>query len=215
LKCGLKKIVKYSIEIISENKREKFHVIFNLFKTFKTRLMLVLYSTDLIGRDPMKIAIRFLLIGMFILIAVCPLWAANSDNHDLTVTIAAINELNVSGNLTITIDTATAGQEPNPETDATSTIDYTTNSATNKKITGQYAIQSGNDDHLIIKADITSTSGTTMGPLTLADTTAVDLVTGLQQCADAGETLTYECTATVEQGVGNHVFRVTYTLTDQ
>ena len=155
------------------------------------------------------------MIGIFILLAVCPLWAANSDNHDLTVTIAAINELNVSGNLQITIDTATAGQEPNPETDATSTIDYTTNSATNKKITGQYAIQSGNDNHLIIEAEITSTSGTSMGQLTLADTSAIDLVTGLQQCADAGETLTYEATATVEQTVGNHVFRVTYTLTDQ
>jgi len=163
----------------------------------------------------MKIITRIFLIGIFILIAVCPLWASNSDNHDLTVTIAAINELNVSGNLGITIDTATAGQQPNPETDATSTIDYTTNSATNKKITGQYAIQSGNDDHLIIKAEITSTSGTSMGSLTLADTTSVDLVTALQQCADAAETLTYEVTATVEQDVGNHVFRVTYTLTDQ
>jgi hypothetical protein len=163
----------------------------------------------------MKMFARISLIMIFLVLLICPLWASNQDSHTLTVTIAAINELNVSGNLGITIDTATAGQEPVSETDATSTVDYTTNSATNKKITGQYAISSGNDDHLIIEATLTSTSGTSLGQMTLGDVSSIDLVNGLQQCADAGETLTYEVTATVEQDVGNHVFVVTYTLTDQ
>ena len=162
----------------------------------------------------MKLGIRILLGICIILMMTCPLMAANNDNHDVTVTVSAINELTVSGNIVITIDAAVAGQPPTFETDNTSTMSYTTNSATNKKVTGQYSV-TGGEIGLTFEATVTSTSGASAGQVTLIAASATDVITGLTQCADADETLTYEVTATVGAGVGDHVYTVTYTLTDQ
>ncbi|MCD6217279.1 hypothetical protein J7L05_05395 [bacterium] len=162
----------------------------------------------------MKLVTRILLGIFIVMMMTCPLMAANTDNHDVTVTVSAINELAVSGNITITIDSATAGQPPNTETDATSTLSYTTNSSTNKKITGQYTVTNG-EVGLTLEATVTSTSGTSAGKVTLIAASATDVITALIQCNDADETLTYDATATSSAVLGDHVYTVTYTLTDQ
>jgi hypothetical protein len=162
----------------------------------------------------MKAIMRAIFIFGILILLSCPLWAGNTDNHDLTVTISAINEIDVSGNLSITIDTATAGQQPNSETDSTSTLSYTTNSATDKKITAQYSVVGG-DTGITIEATADSASGTSQGQQTVISAGAVDLIRDLTQCADAAQQLEYEVTATVDATVGNHVFTITYTLTDE
>ena len=155
-----------------------------------------------------------LLIITIMILASCPLWAANTDSHDLTVTISAINEIDVSGDLGVTIDTATPGQQPDSVQDSTSTLSYTTNSATNKKITAQYSV-AGDDTGITIEATAASASGTSLGQQTVISAGAVDLINALTQCADANQQLTYDVTATVAAVVGSHVFTITYTLTDQ
>jgi hypothetical protein len=160
----------------------------------------------------MKAIIKLIAVVAFVFLMSCPLWATNSDSHNVTVAISAINEVNVSGPITMTISTATAGQQPDPVQDATSTLDYTTNSATNKKITAGYTV--ADDAGITLEATVTSTSGNSEGIQTLG-TVAVDVITFLSQCVDAGETITYDATATVDALVGNHVFTVTYTMVDQ
>lgn len=160
----------------------------------------------------MKAFIKLIVVVVFVSILSCPLWAANSDSHDVTVTISAINEVNVSGAITMTINSATAGQQPDPVQDATSTLDYTTNSASNKKITAAYTVADATG--ITLETTVTSTSGNSAGQQTLG-TVAVDVITFLSQCVDAGETITYDATATVDALVGDHVFTVTYTMVDQ
>ncbi len=162
----------------------------------------------------MKLGTRIILGICIILMMTYPLMAADNDNHDVTVTVSAINELAVSGNIVITIDSATAGDPPNSENDATSTLSYTTNSASNKKVTGQYSVTNG-EVGLTLEATITSTSATSAGKVTLIAASATDVITGIIQCDDADETLTYDVTATSAATVGDHVYTVTYTLTDQ
>lgn len=63
-------------------------------------------------------------------------FAAGSDSHTVTVTVSAINELSISGgNLTLTVNTATAGSEPSDATDSTTRDLLWTTNATSKKIT--------------------------------------------------------------------------------
>ena len=160
----------------------------------------------------MRTYLKIMIAIMFVGLLTCPLMAADTDNHAVTVTISAINEVNVSGPITITINSATPGQQPDPAQDATSTMDYTTNSASNKKITAQYAV--ADDTGITFQATVTSTSGVSAGQVTLA-TSANDVITFLSQCVDAGETITYDVTATVLATVGDHVYTVTYTMVDQ
>jgi hypothetical protein len=62
--------------------------------------------------------------------------ALNTAEHTVTVTVEAINEAAITGgDLILTINTATAGQEPDDAVDNTTCdLDWTTNEAT-KKIT--------------------------------------------------------------------------------
>ncbi len=62
--------------------------------------------------------------------------ASNTDNHTVTVTVSAINELAIAGgSVTLTIHTATAGSDPDAQVDnTTASLAWTTNESS-KKIT--------------------------------------------------------------------------------
>ena len=61
-------------------------------------------------------------------------FAADTDSHQVTVEVMPINELALDGgDVYLLINTATAGEDPDPATDASASLRWTTNES-NKKI---------------------------------------------------------------------------------
>ncbi len=136
--------------------------------------------------------------------------AANNDNHQVTVTVSVINELAVTGgDITLSLNTATPGSDPDDDTDATTGLLWTTNEAS-KKIT---AATDNAGATFTLRVTATGVSGgTTSGEITLS-TTATDYVTGVATTT-GGCTSSYRASATAAQGNGSDVHVVTFTLTD-
>ena len=153
-----------------------------------------------------KLALAILVVAL-----VAPgIMAANTASHTVTVTVAAINELAITGgNLTLTINSATAGSEPDAVTDATTCdLDWTTNEAT-KKITVETDLAS--PDFTLNVTATNVTGGTAAGQVTVSDT-AADFVTGISTTT-GGCDLSYEGSATASDGTGSDVHTILYTLT--
>lgn len=136
--------------------------------------------------------------------------AANNDSHQVLVQVSAINELAISGaNLTLTIDSATAGSEPDDATDSTTTdLLWTTNQAS-KKITVATSLASQNFTLKVVAQNVSG--GTAASEVTLS-TTAQDFTTAIATTTGSCD-LAYTARATAAQGTGSDVHTVTYTLT--
>ena len=136
--------------------------------------------------------------------------AANNDNHQVTVQVSAINELAITGaNLTLTINNATAGSEPDDATDST-TCDllWTTNQAS-KKITVATSLASPNFTLKVVAQNVSG--GSAASEVTLS-TTAQDLVTAIATTIGDCD-LAYTVSATAADGTGSDIHTVTYTIT--
>jgi rhamnose utilization protein RhaD (predicted bifunctional aldolase and dehydrogenase) len=138
--------------------------------------------------------------------------AANTADHTVTVTVEAINEAAITGgNLTLTINTATAGQEPDDAVDNTSCdLDWTTNEDT-KKITVETDLAAPTFTLKVLAQNVTGV-GAAAAEVTLS-TTPTNFVTGVAETT-GGCDLQYTASATAAQGTGSDVHTVTYTLTD-
>lgn len=136
--------------------------------------------------------------------------AATSDNHTVTVTVNAINELAiVGGNVTLTINTSTAGSDPNNDVDATAGIVWTSNE-TGKKATIQTDLAAPT---FTLKAVATGVSGGSAASEVTVSTTPQDLITGIATTTGSG-TIQYTSIATSAQGTGSDVHTVTITIVD-
>lgn len=135
--------------------------------------------------------------------------AADNDNHQVTVTVNAINELAVTGgDITLTISTATPGSNPDAVSDNTCGLLWTTTEASKKitVVTDQAAA------NYTLKVEATSVSGgTSAGQLTLTNV-AQNFVTGVATTIGSC-TLSYDASATAAQGAGTVVHVITYTIT--
>ncbi|MGA1794770.1 MAG: hypothetical protein ACMUIL_02825 [bacterium] len=142
-------------------------------------------------------------------------YTADNDSHQVTVTVAAINELAITGgNITLTIDTAVAGSNPTDDTDSTCSLDWTTNQ-TARKITVETSVAVPPQlFSLTVDAAVTLGGGIEPGPaITLTHGAgASDFITGVATEL-GGATLTYSASATAAQGTGSDVHTVTFTLT--
>ena len=136
--------------------------------------------------------------------------AGTSANHTVTVTVSAINEVAISGgNITLTINSATAGSNPDDASDAaTCDLLWTTNE-TSKKITAATNLASPDFTLTVQAANVSG--GTSAGQITLSDT-AQDFVTGIATTVGSCD-LSYVGSATAAQGTGSDVHTVTYTIT--
>jgi len=146
-------------------------------------------------------------------IGISPALGANSDSHTVTVTVNTINELTITGgNVTLTINAAVAGAEPTDATDASTSLDWTTNDTNTKKIT----VGTDIDPTYTLTVEATGVSGGTgqaAATLTLA-AGAQDLVRDVS--LTTGDcTLSYTASATAALGTGTDTHTVTYTLIDQ
>lgn len=137
-------------------------------------------------------------------------FAGTTASHTVTVDVQAINEVVVSGgNVTLTINTATAGSEPDAQTDTSTSLAWTSNS-TGKKITAETDVAA---PAFTLTVEATAVSGgTSAGPITLS-TTAQSFVTGVATTT-GGATLSYGASATASDGTGTEAHTVVYTITD-
>ncbi len=137
---------------------------------------------------------------------------AQSATQDVTIVIADINEISVSGNLTLTINSATAGSNPDDATDNTTSYSITTN-GTLKKITGQLDVVYAAG--ISLKVNLSApTGGTSQGQKTLT-TIAQDLVTGISGLAESAIQIAYTASATpaVPPNGAGETHTVTFTIT--
>lgn len=154
---------------------------------------------------------KTLFISIIVALCVCVAGVAlatSSVNHTVTVTVSAVNEVAIAGgNVTLTINSATAGSDLDDATDST-TCDllWTTNEAS-KKMTVATDLAAPDFTLKVVAQNVSG--GTAASEVTLG-TTAADFVTGLT----AGSCdLAYTASATAAQGTGSDVHTVTYTIT--
>lgn len=141
----------------------------------------------------------------------CSVFAAQVGTTSVTFSFQAIDEIAVTGAPTLTINSAVAGQQPQPVTDSSSTYSISTNGS-NKRITASLSKPMPADTTLEIQ--LTSPgSGTSMSYVTLS-TVAADVVTGISHVAAANRTIAYRFRATTAAGVLTDSCTVTLTLTD-
>jgi hypothetical protein len=138
-------------------------------------------------------------------------WAGETDNHQVTVVVNPINEIAVTGgNITLNINTATAGNEPNAATDRTCDLLWTTNE-TYKKITVVSSL--AKIRYTLIVAAKNLNSGTTMSEV-IVGPQAVDFITNISKTTGSCD-LQYVANATAAAGAYTETHTtVIYTLTD-
>ena len=135
-----------------------------------------------------------------------------SANHTVTVQVAAINEIAITGgNITLTINTATAGSEPDEVTDNSSCDLLWTTTEASKKITVA-TDQASPTFELRVKPKFVTGGTGVSGEVTLT-TSAQDFVTDVATTTGNCD-LQYKAIATANDGTGSELHTVTYTLTD-
>lgn len=156
----------------------------------------------------------------FILILVCgilspalPVQAQQTGSQTITILVEDINEISISGGPgNLTINTASAGSQPDDETDSSTTYSLTTN-CSSKKISG--AINVNMPQGVTLQVNMAAPSGaSSLGYVTLSSSPS-DLVTGITKIHATGLTITYRLSATVSAGIvslGSK--KVTFTITD-
>lgn len=157
------------------------------------------------------------LLALAVLVVGAPPAAfAQTDTQDVTIIVEDINEIAISGNVTLTINSATGGGDPDDATDATTSYDLTTNGS-GKKITGILDGEYETGISLSITLAAPAASGTSAGAQTLNMLTAVDLVTAIANVSEVGLGISYTASATsaaVPNGVAGETQTVTFTVTD-
>jgi len=135
---------------------------------------------------------------------------ANVASQQVAINVAEINVIAVNGTINMTINSATAGQAPDPAT-ANATYALTSN-GTDKKISAE--LDSAMPTGLSLFATMAAPTGaTSAGKVQLSDS-ASDLVTSITQVRGSGLSLAYEAVATVDATPDNVTRTVTYTITN-
>ena len=135
---------------------------------------------------------------------------SNTATQNVSINVAEIAVIAVSGNISMTINAATAGQAPDAAT-ASSSYNVTTN-GTDKKITAE--LDQKMPKGLTLNATMAAPEGAeSEGKQALSDK-AVNLVTGITQVRGTGLSLNYEAVATVDADPDSYTRTVTYTITN-
>ena len=158
----------------------------------------------------MKCVLGILAISVLVIGLTAVVWAAGNDDHSVTVTVSAINEVAiVGGGVTLTINSATAGSDPDDDTDNTTCdLNWTTNEAS-KKITVQ--TDEGSPTFVLKVVAQNESGGTAASEVTLS-TSPADFVTGVATTTGTCD-LQYTASADASDGTGSDNHTVTYTLT--
>lgn len=139
--------------------------------------------------------------------------AAETADQTVTFTVSAINEIAVVGDVTLTIDSATAGGAIAPATDASTTYGVTTN-GTGKKITAN--LSEAMPVGLTLEVNLAApTDATSTNYVDISAVGAKDVVTGISNKSESDLGITYRLTALPTAAPVSAATRtVTFTLTD-
>ena len=126
------------------------------------------------------------------------------------------------GDVTLTISTATAGQEPDSVTDEATGLRYYA-TAPKHKITVKTSLSSQNFTltveaiNIVTGGDGGASGGTAQGVVTLSTTPRVFIIDIKKGTSEVPHTCTlkYTASATVSQGTGSDVHTITYTIVKQ
>jgi hypothetical protein len=137
--------------------------------------------------------------------------AADTDNHQVTVQVTAINEVGITGgNITLTINSASAGSQPTDAVDnSTCDLAWSTNQSS-KKITVQSNLGTPTFSLKVVAQNVT---GGTAGSEVTVSTSAQDFVSSISTTVGSCD-LQYTASATLGDGTGSDVHTITYTMTD-
>jgi hypothetical protein len=141
---------------------------------------------------------------------------AQTDSHTMSVTVSAINVIDVDNNVSLTINSATAGQQPTAVSDnTTANLSWTTNGSGKKiQVKTGAALPSGLTLTVLAQNITKVGSGTpaAAGTVTLSDTDQ-DFVTSAGKSAGTCD-LNYTASATVDADIQANTITVTYTVTN-
>jgi hypothetical protein len=150
------------------------------------------------------------LIALSLMCGLAGLAAAQTVTQTVTFQVDAINQIAFTGNPSLVVNTALAGNNPNTATNSV-TWAVTTNQS-NAKIAASLNAALPTDVTLSVNL-APPTGATTAGSQSLS-TTSVDLVTGITRVAESSLAVTYTLSATAAAGVVASTTRtVTYTIT--
>ncbi|HAY36851.1 MAG: hypothetical protein P8H65_04345 [Rhodothermales bacterium] len=135
---------------------------------------------------------------------------ANVASQQVTINVNEIAVISVVGNVSMTINAATAGQAPDAVT-ASSTYHMTTNGS-DKKITGELDVNMPTG--LTLNTTMAAPTGATSEGKKSLSTSSVDLVKSITRVRGAGLALNYQAVATVDAEPDTVVRTVTYTITN-
>ena len=133
---------------------------------------------------------------------------ANVASQQVTINVNEIAVISVVGNVSMTINAATAGQAPDAVT-AASTYHMTTNGS-DKKITGELDVNMPTG--LTLNTTMAAPTGATSEGKKSLSTSSVDLVKSITRVRGAGLALNYQAVATVDAEPDTVVRTVTYTI---
>ena len=138
-------------------------------------------------------------------------FAGPSTIQNITYEIEAINEITVSDDeITLTIDSATAGSDPNPAWDNLTSYSITTNQE--RRISGQITGDPMPVNTALSMSLAAPTNAVSPGLLELSNTTAAYLVTSIDPVSESTLAINYRLTATAEAGVVSGDSEVTLTI---
>ena len=141
-------------------------------------------------------------------------WAADSDSHFVSFTIAAINEIDVAtAPVNLTVNTAVAGSQPN-SVSAPSSYSITTNAAADsKKISARLDTAMPANVTLQVNVTAPSAGSTSAGAVTLT-ATDVEVVGSIEGVVASGVGINYTLSATVAAAPTAGSKEVFYTIAD-
>lgn len=119
---------------------------------------------------------------------------AGSVTQNVTVNVSTISNVTVSGNVNLTVFYAPAGSQPQNISDATTTISWSTNEATQKITAGLDATDGGGHSTGLTVQATSPGAGTAAAPVDLNSGTAGTLISGVGNTASSA-TLTYTASA--------------------
>lgn len=166
----------------------------------------------------MKKTMMVLLTGVMSMILVESLRAQATATQTLTLAVNAVFKIATSGNPgPLTITTGTAGSDNlTPATDNSTTYSITQNFGNTVKITAN--LNSALPAGYTLQLALGSTKGTSAGSVDISNATsgsAVNVVTGIQMGADAGQSINYTFSALASAGTLSSTSKtVTLTLTN-
>ncbi len=156
-------------------------------------------------------SLKTLVMAVVLFVGFATVAHAQTANQAVTIVVSPINVMSVSsGTVSMTINSATAGSNPDNASDAATSYAVTTN-GTLKKITA--ALGTAYAGGISLALSLTApTGGTSAGSVTLT-TVAQDLVTGFANLAESGKGISYTASATAAAATNGAGEAQTVTLT--